>query len=79
MARVLRFLGLLCLVAAGLLFLPWGGFAFFAAVTFNTGGSLWSHPAVIDFAKAEAALAAASGTLLGLAALARGAQSSGDK
>ncbi|HEY7809837.1 MAG TPA: hypothetical protein VIA98_05615 [Allosphingosinicella sp.] len=69
MARVLRFLGLLCVVAAGLLFLSWGIFAIFTAVTFNNGGSLWAHPAIQGFIKVEGALAAAAALLLGLGAL----------
>ena len=80
MARILRFLGLLCLTATGLLCLSWGIFAIFTAITFNTGGSLWSHPAIVDFLKVEGALAASAAVLLGLARLlGRRVQSAGDK
>jgi hypothetical protein len=67
----LRFLGLLLATLAGLLFLPWGVFALWAAVTFNNGGSLWTHPGIVQFLKVEAVLAGAAVLLLGIAALAR--------
>ena len=71
MAAALRFCGLLLGSVAGLLFLPWGAFAVWAAVTFNNGGSLWTHPGIVQFLKVEAVLAGAAVLLLGIAALAR--------
>jgi hypothetical protein len=63
-----------------MLLLPWGAFALYAAVTFNNGGSLWTHPAIVDFLTVQAVLLAAAAFLLGLAALLRRrAQSAGDK
>jgi hypothetical protein len=80
MARTLRFLGRLCVVVGVVLFLPWGAFALFAAVTFNSGGILWSHPAIETFLMVEATLAGAAVLLLSVAALTgRRLESAGDK
>ncbi len=84
MVRLLRFLGQLSGILAGLLLLPWGGFALYAYAVMNHGGSLWSHPAVEDFLRVELTLAASCAVLFGLAeALERRARreadSGGDK
>ncbi len=84
MVRLLRFLGQLSGVAAGLLLLPWAAFALYAYAVMNNGGGLWSHPAMATLLRAELTLAAICASLLALAETVertnrRKADSGGDK